>query len=70
MIAGESALKGASPASSGTHRATGSSRPSRPSSRNEITVAAVKLFVIEAMRNTLSASGVDSTPTRSVPSPR
>jgi iron-sulfur cluster insertion protein len=37
---------------------------------NPNAVAAVKLFVIEAIRKTERASGVASSPTRSVPSPR
>src|SRR6185437_12832221 len=55
---GESALGSARPASSGTYSRTGSSSRSAPASRSARIVDAVKLLVIEAMRNTVAASGV------------
>ena len=70
MIDGASATGGRCPCSSGTCKAAGSSSCSRPSSRRSNTVAAVKLLVIDAMRNTVSASGVVSAPTFTVPTPR
>ena len=50
MIAGESAVGGAQPASAGTCVPTGSSSPRRPSSRSSRTAVAVNDFVIEAIR--------------------
>ena len=45
-----------SPSSSGTHRSAGSSSDSLPSSRSLRIAIDVKLFVIEAMRNTVLLS--------------
>ena len=56
MILGESLVGYLSPFSSGTYFSAGSSSDSRPSSRSRMIAIAVKLFVIEAMRNTLPVS--------------
>ncbi len=57
VISGASALTWRIPRSSGTSLATGSSSRRTPSSRSASTAAAVKLLVIDAMRNTVPASG-------------
>ena len=53
---GESLVGYTSPFSSGTYRSAGSSSDSLPSSRSFRIDIAVKLLVIDAMRNTVSAS--------------
>ena len=52
VIFGESLVGYSSAFSSGTYRSAGSSSDSRPSSRSRMMAIAVKLLVIEAMRNT------------------
>ena len=64
----ESRVTGGQPRSSGTYTSAGSSSLSAPSSRSASTADAVKLFVIEAMRNTVSASGAGP-PRQSSPNP-
>ena len=55
MVRGGVSLVGSSiRANCGIHRDTGSSSDSRPSSRSFSTASAVKLLVIEAMRNAVS----------------
>ena len=56
VISGESFVAFGIPASSGTHFATASSRESLPSSRSLRIASAVKLFVMDAIRKTVSAS--------------
>ncbi len=56
-MSGASALTWRTPRSSGTRKAAGSSSRRAPSSRSASTAAAVKLLVIDAMRNTVPASG-------------
>ena len=69
MIGGESLDHGVRLTSSGIHVATWSSSPRAPSSRSPMIVAAVKLLVIEAIRNGLSASGTSAPPARRAPRP-
>ena len=56
-MAGESAVALGWPRNSGTKSVTGSSSLSTPLSRSASTAEAVKLLVIEAIRNTVSAPG-------------
>ena len=53
----ESGVTDGQPRSSGTYSSAGSSSLSTPSSRSARIADAVKLLVIEAIRNTVSASG-------------
>ena len=68
MISGESFVAFGIPASSGTHFDTASSRESFPSSRSLRIARAVKLFVMDAIRKTVSAS-TEPPPASRVPNP-
>jgi len=57
VIAGESGEASRMLATCGTYLPAGSSRPSAPSSRSSSTAAAVKLLVIDAIRNTVPGPG-------------
>ena len=57
VTGGASGPASASGASSATTSPSGASMSSLPSSRSESTVIATKLFVMEQMRNAVSASG-------------
>ena len=57
VTGGESGLAWRMPRSSGTYPAAASSSRSTPSSRSASTAAAVKLFVMDAIRKTVPASG-------------
>ena len=57
MSGGPSDVGPRHPASAGTWSATGSSSRSTPSATSRISAAPVNDFVIEAIRNTVSASG-------------
>lgn len=63
-----SGVTGGQPASSGTYFSAASSSASRPSSRSSMIADAVKLFDIEAIRNTVSASG-GGPPEKRAPNP-
>ncbi len=54
VIGGVSRVGRSIVANCGIHRDTGSSSDSRPSSRSSSTASAVKLLVIDAMRNAVS----------------
>ena len=69
VIGGPSSLGKVQPASCGRYVETGSSRRSRPSTTRVISAAPVKLFVIDAMRKTVFASGAESSPSRTTPTP-
>ena len=67
-IRAESGLTGSQSPSSGTYSSARSSRRSVPSSRSAMIADAVKLFVIDAIRKTVPASG-GGPPTWRTPSP-
>src|SRR5260221_200940 len=69
VMTGASLVGYRSPASSGTYFAAGSSSDSFPSSRRLRMAMAVKLFVMEAMRNTVSGSAGDRVATSRNPIP-
>ncbi len=64
----ESGVTGGQPASSGTYFSARSSSASTPSSRSSMIADAVKLFDIDAIRNTVSASG-GGPPRKRAPNP-
>ena len=69
VTTGESGPASANARNAGATSPSGASMSSRPSSRSESTVMAMKLFVMEQMRKAVSASGAVPAATSRTPKP-